>query len=136
MNNKKLEEWEQAHINSLTLKMLFYATIGTAVAAGIAYILEQSDIQQINPELIFIPWGIALVIGISSGFHRGVLAERERAKSAEKIAAANAKPAAKKKTKPKAKTAAKTASKAKAKPKAKTAPKAKAKAKPKAKAKK
>ena len=81
MSKKKLEEWEQAHINSLTLRILFYATIGTAVAAGIAYILAEMDVQKVNPELVFIPWGIALVVGISTAFHKGVLAERERSKA-------------------------------------------------------
>ena len=81
----ELEEWEQNAINALTLKMLFAATIGTALAAVIAYILKASGFGSVNPELVFIPWGVALVFGISRAFHKGVMAERERtAKSTTK----------------------------------------------------
>ena len=34
---------------------------------------------EIKPELLFLPWGIALVYGVSISFHTGVMAERERA---------------------------------------------------------
>ncbi len=43
-----------------------------------AYALQKAGVPEIKPELLFIPWGIALVIGISVAFHRGVLAERAR----------------------------------------------------------
>ena len=78
MKKKRLEEWEQNHINSLTLKMIFAATIGTLAATAIAFILRKAGFAEIHPELLFIPWGIALVLGISTAFHRGVMAERHR----------------------------------------------------------
>lgn len=78
---RRIEEWEQNHINSLTLKMIFMATIGTLAATAIAFILRKAGFTEIHPELLFIPWGIALVLGISTSFHRGVMAERHRAKT-------------------------------------------------------
>lgn len=82
MENKKLEDWEQNHINSLTLKLIFAATLGTLAATGLAFILKKTGIGEIKPELLFIPWGIALVFGVSMSFHRGVMAERNRAEQA------------------------------------------------------
>jgi len=79
MKLNKAEEWEQNHINSLTLKLILAATIGTAAATGIAFILQKAGIPEIRPELLFMPWGIALVVGISIAFRHGVLAERTRA---------------------------------------------------------
>jgi len=74
----KVEKWERDHINGLTLKMIFAASLGTAAAAGIAFVLEKAGLPEVRPELLFMPWGIALVAGVSIGFHRGVLAERTR----------------------------------------------------------
>lgn len=74
----KVEEWEQNHINSLTLKLIFAATFGTLIATGIALTMQRVGIPEIRPELLFAPWGIALVVGISVSFHRGVMAERAR----------------------------------------------------------
>lgn len=75
----KVEKWEQDQINSLTLKLIFAATIGTLAATGIAYLLNKAGLPEISPQLLFAPWGIALVVGASIAFHRGVMAERERA---------------------------------------------------------
>ena len=80
----KVEDWEQNHINSLTLKLLFAATLGTALATLVAFILKTSGLGEIKPELLFIPWGIALVAGVAVAFHNGVLAERARAESSAK----------------------------------------------------
>lgn len=73
-----LEAWEQNKINSLTLKMILASTLATVVAACLAYVLQKAGITEIRRELLFAPWGIALVVGISIAFHQGVLAERER----------------------------------------------------------
>jgi hypothetical protein len=73
----KVEDWEQQHINSLTLNLLLYATIATLVATLIAFFTYQAEIPAIR-ELLFVPWSIALVVGTSLAFHRGVLAERAR----------------------------------------------------------
>ena len=82
----KVEEWEQNQINSLTLKLIFAATFGTLLATGLAFVLQKIGMPEISPELLFIPWGIALVLGAAIAFHRGVLAERTRAtKAAEEI---------------------------------------------------
>jgi ABC-type phosphate/phosphonate transport system permease subunit len=75
----KVEEWEQNHINALTLKLILAATVGTLAAVALAFILQKMGVPEIRPELLFAPWGIALVLGIASAFHRGVLAERARA---------------------------------------------------------
>ncbi|MFH1157781.1 MAG: hypothetical protein V1721_02695 [Pseudomonadota bacterium] len=75
----KVEEWEQNQINSLTLKLIFAATFGTLAATGVAFLLQKIGIPEIRPELLFAPWGIALVLGAAIAFHRGVLAERARA---------------------------------------------------------
>lgn len=80
MRKHKVEEWEKAAINALTLKMIFAATIGTLAATALAFILKQSGLGEIKPELLFAPWGIALVIGVSTSFHKGVMAERSRDK--------------------------------------------------------
>ena len=74
----KIEPWEQNQINDLTLKLIFAATAGTAAAVLIAYCLKRYGIPEVRPELLFMPWGIALVIGVSLAFHQGVLAERAR----------------------------------------------------------
>jgi len=74
----KMETWERNCINSLTLKTMFAAAAGTAAATVIAYLLQKSGIAEIRPELLFIPWGIALVFGISFAFRQGVKAERAR----------------------------------------------------------
>ena len=80
----KTEEWEQSHINALTLKLIMSATIGTLLATGIAFVLQKAGVPEIRPELLFIPWSIALVVGIAVAFHQGVTAERARiAKIAE-----------------------------------------------------
>ena len=79
MKRTKIEEWEQNQINSLTLKLIFAATLGTLLATGLAVALQRIGIPEIRPELLFAPWGIALVLGVSIAFHRGVLAERARA---------------------------------------------------------
>ena len=78
IKNKK-EDWQQHHINALTLKMIFAATIGTAVAFALTYALKLSNIDS---SLLFIPWGIVLVLGISKAFQEGVLAERHRIEKA------------------------------------------------------
>ncbi len=78
----KVEEWEQNQINSLTLKLIFAATFGTLLATGVAFFLQKVGIPEIRPELLFAPWGIALVLGAAIAFHRGVLAERARASKA------------------------------------------------------
>lgn len=80
MKKNKSEEWEKAAINAITLKMIFAATLGTLAATAIAVILRKSGIGEIKPELLFAPWGIALVYGISMSFHKGVMAERNRNK--------------------------------------------------------
>ena len=74
----KVEDWEQNHINSLTLNVILYATIATLLAALLCVVMHKIDIPQVR-ELLFAPWAIALVIGVSVSFHRGVLAERARA---------------------------------------------------------
>jgi len=81
----KVEDWEQNHINTLTLDLILYATIATLVATLIAFFAHKTDVPEIK-ELLFAPWGIALVLGTAIAFHRGVLAERARntASKAEK----------------------------------------------------
>lgn len=78
------EEWEQNHINSLTLKLIFAATVATALATALAFMLQKAGVPEIRPELLFMPWGIALVFGVALAFHRGVLAERARAAGTDK----------------------------------------------------
>lgn len=82
MTNKKDEQWQQNEINSLTLKLIFAATGGTLAATGIAFILKTAGVGEVKPELLFIPWGIALVFGVSLAFRKGVMAERTRAEKA------------------------------------------------------
>jgi hypothetical protein len=74
-------ENDQNQINSLTLQMIISATLGTLAATGVSFILKKVGLGEIKPELLFIPWGIALVFGVSVGFHRGVIAERGRAEA-------------------------------------------------------
>ena len=82
MKKEKLhQDWEQGQINALTLKLIFAATLGTVCATAIAFILKKGGLGDINPELLFIPWGIALVYGVSFSFRQGVMAERERAEA-------------------------------------------------------
>jgi hypothetical protein len=78
----KLDDWEQTQVNSITLKLIFAATFGTLAATGIAYTLKKAGLPEIQPQLLFAPWGIALVVGVSVAFHQGVLAERARAAQA------------------------------------------------------
>lgn len=73
----KVEDWEQNHINSLTLDLILYATIATLAATLIAFITHKTDLPEVR-ELLFVPWSVALVIGTAVAFHRGVLAERAR----------------------------------------------------------
>jgi len=73
-----VQEWEKPLINALTMKFIFAATGGTLAATGLSYILRISGFGEIKPELLFMPWGVALVLGVSVGFHQGVLAERRR----------------------------------------------------------
>ena len=84
MKLNKAEEWEQNHINSLTLKLIIAATMSTAAATAMAFLLRKAGIAEIQPELLFMPWGIALVIGVSVSFRKGVLAERLRAANSDK----------------------------------------------------
>lgn len=77
--NARIQEWEKPFINALTLKLIFAAAISTAAAAVLALILRKSGFGEIKPELLFMPWGIFLVVGVSMSFHAGVMAERERA---------------------------------------------------------
>lgn len=79
MEIKNTEEWQKNEINNLTLKLIIAATLGTLAATGIAFILRTIGFSEIKPELLFMPWGIALVYGVSVSFKRGVMAERERA---------------------------------------------------------
>jgi undecaprenyl pyrophosphate phosphatase UppP len=74
----KVEDWEQNHINGLTLDLILYATIATLVATLIAFLAHKTDMPEIK-ELLFAPWSVALVVGTAIAFHRGVLAERARA---------------------------------------------------------
>jgi hypothetical protein len=75
----KVEEWEQNHINSLTLNLILYATIATLVATLLSLALKNVNIPQAMPELLFAPWSVALVLGTTVAFHKGVMAERDRA---------------------------------------------------------
>ncbi len=104
MFDSNLEEWEKAHVNALTLKMIFLATGGTLLATALAFILRTSGMGDINPELLFVPWGIVVVLGVSTAFKKGVEEERARAAAAAKAAP---KPAAPKKTATKKKAATK-----------------------------
>lgn len=81
MENK--DAWQQNEINNLTLKLIIAATLGTLAATGIAFLLSRAGLPEVNPELLFIPWGIALVFGVSVSFRRGVMAERARAEKEE-----------------------------------------------------
>jgi len=76
------KKWQQNEINSLTLKLIVAATMGTLVATGLSLTLRSMGLAEVKPELLFIPWGIALVAGVSVSFRRGVIAERERAEKA------------------------------------------------------
>ena len=78
----KVEDWEQNHINSLTLDLILYATIATLVATLIAFVAHKTDMPEIR-ELLFVPWSVALVIGTALSFHRGVMAERARTTAAK-----------------------------------------------------
>ena len=78
MKLQKIEKWERGHINTLTLKMIVAATLSTAAAAAIAVTLQKMGVPEIRPELLFMPWGIVLVVGVSVAFHAGVTAERSR----------------------------------------------------------
>jgi len=80
----KVEDWEQNHINSLTLNLILYATIATLVATLLSLAVKNVNIPQIMPELLFAPWSVALVLGTSIAFHKGVMAERDRNASAAK----------------------------------------------------
>jgi hypothetical protein len=81
----KVEEWEQNHINNLTLKLIFAATVATLGATGLSVFLRGVGLPEVKPELLFAPWSIALVIGTAISFHAGVMAERSRmTKPAEK----------------------------------------------------
>ena len=75
----KVEEWEQNHINTLTLNLILSATIATLIATLIYVVLRGVNMPPIMAELMFAPWSIALVIGTAVAFHRCVLAERARA---------------------------------------------------------
>ncbi len=68
----KLHKAQQDEINSLTLHMILYATIGTLCAAFIALGLRLMQLATISPELQFIPWALALVFGVSIAYKRGV----------------------------------------------------------------
>jgi len=78
----KVEDWEQNHINSLTLDLILYATIATLIATLIAFVAHKTNSPEIR-ELLFAPWSVALVIGTAVAFHRGVLAERARNAAAQ-----------------------------------------------------
>jgi hypothetical protein len=82
LKKDKLQEWEDAQISTLTLKLILAATGGTLAATAIAYVLKTAGLGEVKPELLFVPWGIALVAGVSLAFRRGVMAERERAAQA------------------------------------------------------
>ena len=69
-DDKKLQQNE---INSLTLNMILYATIATLCVALISLAIQN---VKIPPELMFMPWGIVLVIGISAAYRRGYKAGR------------------------------------------------------------
>jgi hypothetical protein len=58
----KVEDWEQNHINGLTLDLILYATIATLVATLIAFLAHKTDMPEIK-ELLFAPWSVALVVG-------------------------------------------------------------------------
>ena len=77
--DKNLKQWEKDKVSALTLKMILAATAGTLLATALAYILRQAGLGEIKPELLFAPWGIVLVYGVSIAFHQGVEAERSRA---------------------------------------------------------
>jgi len=79
----QLDVNQRRRINRLTLKMILAAGAGTVAAAVIAYFLRKTGFGDIRPELLFIPWSVALVIGISAGFRYGVLSERDRQASGE-----------------------------------------------------
>ena len=72
------DERDKQEINKITLQMIFAATLGTAAAAGVAFIVRKAGIGEINPELLFMPWGVVLVAGVSLAFRRGVQVERGR----------------------------------------------------------
>jgi hypothetical protein len=79
-----LQDWEQNHVNAITLRLILSSAAGTLGATLVAFIMKKAGLGEIKPELLFLPWGIALVYGTSMSFHAGVMAERERlAKVAE-----------------------------------------------------
>ena len=84
MKIMKVAKWEQEKINALTLKLIFAATAGMLAATAIAYGLQKLGMSEISPQLLFAPWGIALVVGVSIAFHQGVMAERERTAEKDK----------------------------------------------------
>jgi len=80
----RVEAWEQNHINALTLKILFAATIATGATTAVAFFLRSAGFPEIHPELLFMPWGVAVVIGVFISFHSGVREERSRAAREDK----------------------------------------------------
>lgn len=96
MLHNDLEEWEKAHVNAITLKMIFLATGGTLLATAVAFVLRKTALGEIQPELLFVPWGIVLVLGISAAFKKGVEEERARQVAVAKAAAKTTTPAKKK----------------------------------------
>jgi len=76
--NKKLRKEQESEVNSLTLNTLLYATIATLCVALISVGLKYIHLREINAELTFMPWAIAVVLGVSIGYRRGVESERQR----------------------------------------------------------
>jgi hypothetical protein len=76
--NKKLLREQESEVNSLTLNTLLYATIATLSVALISVGLRIIHLREINAELTFIPWAIAVVLGVSVAYRRGVESERKR----------------------------------------------------------
>lgn len=73
------QDWQQHQINVITLRMILIATLATLIAAGVAMVLRDQGFGQVRPELLFLPWCVVLVYGVSIAFRAGVAAERERA---------------------------------------------------------
>jgi hypothetical protein len=72
------EKLQQNEINSLTLNMILYATIATLCVALLSVGLKMVHLSEISPQLMFMPWGIVMVVGISTAYRRGYKTGRSR----------------------------------------------------------
>lgn len=73
-----MENWEKEAVKKLTLRMILVAVVGTFALIGLDTVLKEMGLISLPSSFLFVPWAISWVMGASTAYRKGVIANRRR----------------------------------------------------------